>query len=79
VTYRLRLDPDAHKTYAGLPDQAHADLALCLLDTLADPLAHSAPYGVDDGALRTVGRGQVAAVILIGEDSITVVRITHVD
>lgn len=77
MTHRLRIDPDAHKTYAGLPDQARADLALCLLDTLAAPLAHSTPYGVDDGVFRTVGRGQVVAVILIGEDSITVVQINY--
>lgn len=78
MTYKLRLDPDTHHTYSALPDDARADLALCLIDTLADPHMHSAPYGVDDGTFRTIGRGHTAAVILIGTDTITVVQITHV-
>jgi hypothetical protein len=78
VTYRLHFDPASHATYRSLPDDARADLALCLIDTLADPLAHSAPYGVDDGVFRTIGRGRVAAVILIGDETITVVQITYI-
>ncbi len=77
MTYQLRLDPTLHGKYAKLPDDARRDLGACLLDTLADPIAHSLPYGEDDGVMRTVARGYVTAVILIGEKTVTVVQITY--
>lgn len=79
MTYRLHIDPSLHTTYKGLPDGARRDLAVCLLDALDDPLAHSTPYGVDDGIFRTIAHGHTAGVILIGEDTITLVQITHLD
>lgn len=78
MTFRLHFDPATHAIYSSLPDDARADLALSLIDTLADPLEHSAPYGIDDGIFRTIGRGRIAAVILIGSDAVTVVQITYV-
>ncbi|MEW2578388.1 hypothetical protein [Streptomyces syringium] len=78
MTYRLSIDPSLHAAYKHLPDTARQDLAVCLLDALVDPIAHSVPYGVDDGIMRTIGRGRVAGVILIGTDTITLVQLTHV-
>ncbi|MEU1663605.1 hypothetical protein ABZ547_08315 [Streptomyces sparsogenes] len=77
MTYKLRLDPTVHEIYRTLPDPARADFALLLLDALADPLAHSTPYGHDDGVFRTIARGTVTAAILIGDDTLTVIQITH--
>ncbi|MFB7764211.1 hypothetical protein [Streptomyces xiamenensis] len=78
MTYKLRVDPVIHGQYASLPDDARAQLAACLIDALADPLAHSAPYGADDGVVRTIARGHVAGVIIIGEDTITLVQIISI-
>ncbi|MFC9068853.1 MULTISPECIES: hypothetical protein [Streptomyces] len=78
MTYKLRVDPVIHDQYTSLPDDARAELAGCLLDALADPHAHSAPYGTDDGVVRTIARGAVAGVIIIGEDTITLVQIISV-
>lgn len=79
MTYRLRIDAIAHADYAKLPEQARADLALILLDALADPIAHSQPYGVDDGTFRTIARGRVAGVIIIGDDTIVLAQLTHLE
>jgi hypothetical protein len=76
VTYKLYLDPAVHDTYTQLPDLNRRDLALCLLDALADPWAYSEPYGVDDGRFRAIARGHVAGVILIGTDTLTLVHPT---
>ncbi|MGD3112436.1 hypothetical protein [Streptomyces sp. YGL11-2] len=51
---------------------------VCLLDALEDPLAHSEPYGIDDGIMRTIARGRVAGVIYIGENEITLVELNYV-
>ncbi|CAM5428677.1 MULTISPECIES: hypothetical protein [Streptomyces] len=77
MTYRLRLDPTVHEDYRRLPDDARRDLAVCLLDALADPIAASTPYGVDDGVFRTIARGRVTGVIVIGDDTIALVQLTH--
>ncbi|MFF7023010.1 hypothetical protein ACFY97_18655 [Streptomyces klenkii] len=78
MTYRLHIDPSLHATYKALPDTARRDLAVCLLDALADPLAYSEPYGIDDGTFRTIAHGHTAGVTLIGEDTITLVQITYI-
>ncbi|MCA6091189.1 hypothetical protein LE181_03270 [Streptomyces sp. SCA3-4] len=78
MTHRLHIDPSLHATYKSLPDDARRDLAVCLLDALADPIAHSAPYGMDDGVFRTIAHGHTAGVILIGDDTITLVQINCV-
>ncbi|MEV4439950.1 hypothetical protein AB0K09_13150 [Streptomyces sp. NPDC049577] len=78
MTYRLHIDPSLHATYKSLPDQARRDLAVCLLDALVDPFAHSTCYGIDDGVMRTIAHGHTAGVILIGDDTVTVVQITHI-
>ncbi|MFD8142462.1 hypothetical protein [Streptomyces sp. NPDC059708] len=79
MTYRLRLDPTVHAIYAALPEQARRDIAVILLDALEDPLAHSTPYGEDDGIMRTLAHGHVALAALIGHESrtITVVQIGY--
>ncbi|MFG3343432.1 hypothetical protein ACGF1Z_00015 [Streptomyces sp. NPDC048018] len=71
MTYRLSFPPDVFDTYKQLPDPARRDLAVCLVDAQEDPLAHSEPYGEDDGIIRTVARGRVTAVILCGHPTST--------
>ena len=79
MTYRLRLDPSIHAIYAALPDDGRRDIAVCLLDALADPIAHSTPYGVDDGIMRTLAHGSVTTAVLLDHDAktITVVQIGY--
>lgn len=79
MTYRLRLDPSVHAIYASLPDEARRDIAVCLLDAMDDPIAHSTPYGVDDGVMRVLAHGGVTLAVLVGEPTktITVVQINY--
>ncbi|MEV8548351.1 hypothetical protein AB0L04_00650 [Streptomyces glaucescens] len=79
MTYRLHLDPSIHAIYASLPDKGRRDIGVCLLDALADPLAHSVPYGVDDGIMRTLAHGSVTIAVLLDHDAkaITVVQIGY--
>ncbi|MDT0453641.1 hypothetical protein [Streptomyces hesseae] len=74
MTYGLHIDPSLHATYKSLPDGARRDLAVCLLDALADPIGASTPYGI----FRTIAHGHTAGVILIGNDTITLVQINYV-
>ncbi|MFF5426684.1 MULTISPECIES: hypothetical protein [unclassified Streptomyces] len=76
MTYRLHFSADVFETYKQLPDGARRDLAVCLVDAQQDPLARSEPYGQDDGIVRTVARGHVTAVILIGHDTRTLTVLT---
>lgn len=75
MTYRLHLDPALHAAYKALPDEARADLSVCLLDAMVDPLSYSEPYGIDDGIMRTIARGRIAGVILVGDGEITLVQL----
>lgn len=80
MTYRLRLDPTVHGIYASLPDQARRDIAVCLLDALADPLGHSTPYGIDDGIMRVLAHGTITIAVLLDHDAktITVVQLGYI-
>ncbi|MFI1259232.1 hypothetical protein ACH4U6_36740 [Streptomyces netropsis] len=71
-TYQLRLGPALHDIYLALPDASRRNLAGCLVDMLSDPFAHSTPYGVDDGTVRSVAHGLVAALVLVGQETMTV-------
>ncbi|MFJ9808956.1 hypothetical protein ACIRTB_12035 [Streptomyces sp. NPDC101158] len=71
MTYRLSFPGDVFDIYKQLPDPARQDLAVCLVDAQEDPIAHSEPYGEDDGIIRTVARGHVTAVILCGHPTTT--------
>ncbi|MFK3734651.1 hypothetical protein ACI2LJ_30795 [Streptomyces sp. NPDC088090] len=79
MTYRLHFPTDVFDTYKQLPDGARRDLAVSLVDAQQDPFGVSEPYGEDDGIIRTVARGHVTAVILIGEatSTITVLAIAY--
>ncbi|MFF0430336.1 hypothetical protein ACFYUJ_38990 [Streptomyces sp. NPDC004520] len=79
MTYRLSFPADVFDTYKQLPDDARRDLAVCLVDAQEDPLGHSEPYGEDDGIIRTVARGHVTAVILVGAptSTLTVLAIAY--
>lgn len=78
MTYRLRLDPSIHAIYASLPGEGRRDIAVCLLDALADPIAHSTPYGIDDGIMRVLAHGGVTLAVLLDHkaETITVVQIS---
>ncbi|MEU5496139.1 hypothetical protein [Streptomyces griseofuscus] len=80
MTYRLYLDPTVHAHYASLPEEGRRDLAVCALDALADPIAHSTAYGHDDGIMRTLAHGTVTIAVLLNhkEETITVVQIGYV-
>lgn len=79
MNFRLYLDPAVRAVYASLPEDGRRDIALLLVDALADPLAHSAVYGKDDGIMRTLARGRVTVAILIGHQTrtVTVVQIGY--
>ena len=80
MTYRLHLGPDVHADYASLPDEGRRDMAVCLLDAMSDPLAHSTPYGIDDGIFRTLSHGSITLAVLLDHDAktITVVQIGYI-
>ncbi|MFF9070494.1 hypothetical protein ACF09E_34630 [Streptomyces sp. NPDC014891] len=79
MTYRLSFPADVFDTYKQLPDRARRDLAVCLVDAQEDPLGHSEPYGEDDGIIRTVARGHVTAVFMVGAatSTLTVLAIAY--
>ncbi|MET9676435.1 hypothetical protein ABZY68_25570 [Streptomyces sp. NPDC006482] len=79
MTYRLSFPADVFDIYKQLPDRARQDLAVCLVDAQEDPLGHSEPYGEDDGIIRTVARGHVTAVIMVGEatSTLTVLAVAY--
>lgn len=73
MTYRLYMDPELHAVYRGLPDKARARVAQFLLDSVDDPRAATSPYGdVDDGLMRLWAAGDLAIVLLIGDQTRTV-------
>ncbi|UPT39975.1 MULTISPECIES: hypothetical protein, partial [Streptomyces] len=76
MTYRLHFPGDVFDTYKQLPELARRDLALALVDAQEDPLANSEPYGQDDGIIRTVARGHITAVLLLGHDTRTITVLT---
>lgn len=79
MTYRLRFSPELDDLLASLSESARHDLGLSVINVLIDPLRHSLPYGEDDGIMRTIGQGDVQAVILINHEtkSLLVMQIIH--
>ncbi|OKJ48615.1 hypothetical protein AMK27_38240 [Streptomyces sp. CB02009] len=79
MTYRLSFPADVFDIYKQLPDCARQDLAVCLVDAQEDPIGHSEPYGEDDGIIRTVARGHVTAVIMVGgaTSTLTVLAVAY--
>jgi hypothetical protein len=78
--YRLYMDSTLHAVYRDLPDKAGARVAQFLLDSVGDPRAATSPYGdVDDGLMRLWASGDLAVVLLIGDQTrtITVLSITY--
>ncbi|GGZ20641.1 hypothetical protein [Streptomyces poonensis] len=69
VNYRLHLYPAVHAIFASLPEDGRREVALLLVDALADPLAYSAVYGEGDGIMRTLARGRVTVAILVGHQT----------
>lgn len=80
MSYRLYMDNTVHGIYSSLPDSARSRVALLLLDSLTDPRATTNPYGdVDDGLMRLWAAGDLAVVLLIGDQTktVTVLSITY--
>ncbi|MYS33414.1 MULTISPECIES: type II toxin-antitoxin system RelE/ParE family toxin [unclassified Streptomyces] len=78
--YRLYMDSTLHAVYRDLPDKARARVAQFLLDSANDPRAATSPYGdVDDGLMRLWASGDLAVVLLIGDQTrtITVLSIAY--
>ncbi|WP_331740671.1 hypothetical protein OG323_38085 (plasmid) [Streptomyces cyaneofuscatus] len=76
MTYRLHFPAEVFDAYKQLPELARRDLALALVDAQEDPIARSEPYGQDDGIIRTVAQGHVTAVLLLGNDTMTITVLT---
>ena len=71
--YRLYMDSQIHAVYRDLPDKARARVAQFLLDSANDPRAATDPYGdIDDGVMRLWAAGDLAIVLLIGDQTRTV-------
>jgi mRNA-degrading endonuclease RelE of RelBE toxin-antitoxin system len=71
--YRLYMDSTLHRVYRDLPDKARAKVAQFLLDSASDPRAVTNPYGdVDDGVMRLWAAGDLAVVLLVGDETRTV-------
>lgn len=69
-----------HAAYRDLSDKARARVAPFLLDTVNDPWAATSPYGdVDDRLMRLWAAGDLAVVLLIGDQprTITVLSIAY--
>lgn len=78
--YRPHMDSALHAVYRDLPDKARARVAQFLLDSVSDPRAATSPYGdVDDGLMRLWASGDLAVVLLIGDQTrtITVLSIAY--
>lgn len=78
--YRLYMDSTLHAVYRDLPDKARARVAQFLLDSVSDPRAATDPYGdVDDGVMRLWASGDLAVVLLIGDQTrtLTVLSIAY--
>ncbi|MGC5266692.1 hypothetical protein ACPXCO_37395 [Streptomyces cyaneofuscatus] len=67
------MDSALHTVYSDLPDKARARVAQFLLDSVSDPRAATSPYGdIDDGVMRLWAAGDLAVVLLIGDQTRTV-------
>ncbi|MGW1624284.1 type II toxin-antitoxin system RelE family toxin [Streptomyces sp. NPDC002172] len=73
MNHRLYMDATQHEVYRSLPDKARDRVARFLVDTLTDPIAATEPYGdVDDGVVRLWAAGDLAIVLLVGQETKTV-------
>ncbi|MFB6984626.1 hypothetical protein ACNPQN_32785 [Streptomyces sp. NPDC056297] len=75
------MDSTLHRVYRDLPGKARARVAQFLLDSVSDPRAATSPYGdIDDGVMRLWAAGDLAVVLLIGDQTrtVTVLSIAYV-
>ena len=81
MSYRLKYDATAEVVHDAMPAPASERLTLTLALALAcrDPLAHSVPYGEDDGVMRMIITDDALAVIYLGEigKTLNVVQISY--
>ncbi|MBA2944323.1 hypothetical protein [Streptomyces himalayensis] len=75
MIYDLHWGPELYKVYASLPLSARREFAAALIDVQSVPMAHTQPYGHDDGTIRTLETGSVLAVLLISHTTLTVVPV----
>ncbi|MFJ5951442.1 hypothetical protein [Streptomyces noursei] len=74
------MDSTLHAVYRDLPGKARPRVAQFLLDSVSDPRATTEPYGdVDDGVMRLWASGDLAVVLLIGDQTrtLTVLSIAY--
>ncbi|MEW2302117.1 MULTISPECIES: hypothetical protein [unclassified Streptomyces] len=73
MNHRLYMDATQHEVYRSLPDKARDRVARFLVDALTDPIAATEPYGdIDDGVVRLWAAGDLAIVLLVGQETKTV-------
>jgi hypothetical protein len=69
--YRLQYNPGIEAVHDLLPDALSLRFSEALARACEDPIAHTEPYGIDDGVTRTLVVGDVFAVLLIGHQTKT--------
>ncbi|MEY9842690.1 hypothetical protein [Streptacidiphilus sp. EB103A] len=68
--FQLHIDAEMYRVYKDLPERPRGLVATVLLDALADPRAIGEPYGdIDDGLMRLWAAGDLAVVLLIGDET----------
>jgi len=64
--YRLKYGPGLVAFQDSLPPEISLELTLALADVCKDPVAHTKPYGEDDGVMRRLITPHLLAAVLIG-------------
>ncbi|MFC8447641.1 hypothetical protein [Kitasatospora sp. NPDC057223] len=72
MTYRLHDEPTIRTVWDSLPPDVSAQLTLALAQVCNDPLGSTAPYGEDDGVMRTLVLDHLMAVLYLGHQTKTV-------
>lgn len=77
--YRLHYNPAVEAVHDLLPDALSLVFSEALARACEDPIAHTEPYGIDDGITRTLVAGDVFAVLLVGHQTktLTVLSTTY--
>lgn len=77
--YRLQYNPQVEAIHDLLPDGLSFRFAEALARACEDPIAHTEPWGIDDGISRTLVVDDVYAMLLIGhhEKTLTVVSAVY--
>lgn len=69
--YRLKYDPGVEAIHDLLPDALSLRFSQALARACEDPIAHTEPWGEDDGISRTLVVDEVYAMLIIGHQEQT--------